>query len=562
MHHGSILWLRFAITLLVASTALAQGLPQPGLHVYQPTNSSTAYAVDLQGNVVNSWPGTANPGLAVYMAENGDLVRTRNIAVGPGGGGGGGAIERLDWDGNLLWSFQYTGPTVHTHHDIALMPNGNVLMIAWESIGSASAVAFGRNPNTLAGAFWSEKIIEVQPDGMGGAQIVWEWRAIDHVVQSFDPSAPNFDAPADRPERIDINYPAGNLGNSGDWLHCNGIDYHPGLDQIVISSRTFHEIWIIDHSTTTLEAAGSTGGLRGRGGDLLYRWGNPAAYGRGTTLDQKLFGQHDPQWIPAGRPGEGHLLVFNNGLGRPGGNYSSADEIVPPLNAAGTYDLSGGLAYLPLDLIRSDFHPSPFSFFSPTTSGCERQPNGNTLLVEGNSGFFIEIDPTGNLVWSWQNPFPTQGSKRTFKARRHAGGVVGNAYCDPAASHSGGQSARLRVIGSTEPSDNALTLWADRLPQAEFGFFLNGTGNGVTSMPGNAAGDLCVSTSIGRYNGLDQIFFSGSDGLGSLALDLSQTPTPMGPTPILSGQTWYFQCWYRDTPGMTSNFTNGIEVTF
>ena len=77
-----------------------------------------------------------------------------------------------------------------------------------------------------------------------------------------------------------------------------------------------NEIYIIDHSTTTLEASEHSGGNSGMGGDILYRWGNPEAYRAGTNNDQKLFGQHDVQWIESNRPNSGELIVFNNGNGR------------------------------------------------------------------------------------------------------------------------------------------------------------------------------------------------------------------------------------------------------
>ena len=79
----------------------------------------------------------------------------------------------------------------------------------------------------------------------------------------------------------------------------------PSLDQIALTVRGCNEIWILDHSTTTKEAAGHTGGKHGKGGDLIYRWGNPAAYGRGTMRDQQLIQQHDAEWIPAAPPEQG-----------------------------------------------------------------------------------------------------------------------------------------------------------------------------------------------------------------------------------------------------------------
>ena len=127
----------------------------------------------------------------------------------------------------------------------------------------------------------------------------------------------------------------------------NSVDYNAALDQIVVSVHEFSEIWIIDHSTTTAEAAGHTGGRSGKGGDLLYRWGNPRVYRAGTKADQTLFAQHNAQWIPRGLPGEGHMLVFNNGGQRPDGSYSSVDELVLPVDGQGRYTREPGASYGP-----------------------------------------------------------------------------------------------------------------------------------------------------------------------------------------------------------------------
>jgi hypothetical protein len=122
----------------------------------------------------------------------------------------------------------------------------------------------------------------------------------------------------------------------------NSLDYNPALDQIVLSVRGNDEIWIIDHSTSKAEAAGHTGGRSGKGGDLIYRWGNPAAYKRGTVGNRLLIQQHDAEWIPDGYPGAGHITIFNNGYDR---GWSSIEEIVPPVDADGRYLLAPGKAY-------------------------------------------------------------------------------------------------------------------------------------------------------------------------------------------------------------------------
>lgn len=119
------------------------------------------------------------------------------------------------------------------------------------------------------------------------------------------------------PQLIDLNYAA--TANTEDWQHINAIDYNADLDQILLSSHNSDEIWIIDHSTSTQEAKTNLGGNSKKGGGLLYRWGNPHSYDNGTVNDQKLFGQHNAQWIAKGLPFENQIMIFNNGNGRTGG---------------------------------------------------------------------------------------------------------------------------------------------------------------------------------------------------------------------------------------------------
>ncbi len=123
--------------------------------------------------------------------------------------------------------------------------------------------------------------------------------------------------------------------------------YNAELDQIVLSVHNFDEVWVIDHSTTTAEAAGHSGGNSGKGGDLLYRWGNPAGLRRRHRRGPAVL---RPARRPVDRrdcPGAGNILVFNNGPGRPEGNYSTVDEIVPPVDGSGNYALTPGEAYGP-----------------------------------------------------------------------------------------------------------------------------------------------------------------------------------------------------------------------
>jgi hypothetical protein len=189
-----------------------------------------------------------------------------------------------------------------------------------------------------------------------------------------------------------------------------------------VSLRNFSEIWILDHTTTTKEAAGRTGGRQGKGGDLLYRWGNPRVHRAGTPSDQRLYGQHNAHWIPEGLPGAGHLLIFNNGDTRPGSMYSSIEEIVLPVDSNGRYSLGPDKNYGPDRSVWSYSAPNPTDFYSVNISGAQRLPNGNTLICAGAPGVIFEITPEKNVVWQYNIPaFGGRGgpnARQVFRAYR------------------------------------------------------------------------------------------------------------------------------------------------
>lgn len=371
-----------------------------GYTLFAPMRAAATYLIDNQGRLVHSWESSLGNATAVYLLEDGRLLRTARYdgRTSFDAGGAGGVIELVQWDGLVDWRFEYSSDQYLAHHDVEYLPNGNVLLIAWEKIDWATALSAGRNPDQLSdGELWPDKIIEVDSAG----KIVWQWRVWDHLVQHYDPAAPSYNIPADRPERIDFNFTARRAG--ADWTHINSIDYNSDLDQIILSVHEFSEIWIINHSLTTAEAAGPAG-------DLLYRWGNPQAYGAGSANDQQLFSQHDAQWIEAESPGDGDILVFNNGINRPAGDYSTVNQISPPLNEAGQYGLNPGSTCGPSAASWSYQADPPSDFYSLNISGAQRQPNGNTLVCEGATGTFFEVTESGRTVWMYVNPVTDSGS--------------------------------------------------------------------------------------------------------------------------------------------------------
>jgi hypothetical protein len=392
-----------------------------GYVLFSPNTSSSTYLIDKSGSVVHQWQSAYTPGLMGYLLPDGSLIRDA-APHGQGGNGSikaagaGGLLERFDWSGTKTWQFAYDSSTHLAHHDFAVLPNGNVLLVAWELKTATEATQAGRNPQLPGpGYLYPDSIVEVHPNLVsGGGDIVWEWHVWDHLVQQFDGTKNNWHGPtgvADHPELINVNYVStGDVGGGAaqDWNHTNGIDYNPDLDQIVVSVREFSEVWIIDHSTTTAEAAGHTGGRSGHGGDLLYRWGNPQTYGHGTAADRVFYYQHDAKWIPDGLPGAGDITVFNNGFGRPGTNVSEADEFTPPMpDANGNYPLVSQ-SYAPSAL--TWHYVAPVADFSPIISGVQRLPNGDTLVTYGVDGTMVEVTAGGQEVWRYVNPYTGAGT--------------------------------------------------------------------------------------------------------------------------------------------------------
>ncbi len=371
-----------------------------GYALYNGQNSSTAYLIDAEGDIAHSWSCPTNANYAMALKPNGNIVRGAvNNGNDINGAAVGGRLQELDYNGDVVWDFTYSTSNVVSHHDLCLMPNGNVLLIAWEIVTEEDLEAIGLEDAEDKKA---THIIEVQQDGTGG-EIVWEWHVIDHFVQDEDDTLPNYGVISENPQLLNINVATdsqgGGPGGGGptDWFHVNGIDYNPTLDQIVFSSRFLNEIFIIDHSTTTEEASTHTGGNSGMGGDLLYRWGKPSNYD--TAGDQIISGPvHDARWILDGRPNAGYIQVFNNEGGS--GNSSTVDAIETPVSGF-TYDRTPGEQYTPASY--SWRHECIGD--ADGQSASDRMSNGN-VFVNLSQSFMYEATEDGDIVWQYNSGSP------------------------------------------------------------------------------------------------------------------------------------------------------------
>jgi len=403
-----------------------------------------SYLIDMEGQLVNQWRLGTNP----RFLDNGNLLDATKDDPSSFKG-----FQEIDWDGSVVWEYEETRPNHAPHHDFVRIFNKKLnawttMYISGKTIVRADALAIGVDPSRApseggegqgrggrlakGGKTMVDAIVEIDMDG----KVIWEWCFFDHLVQSLDPEKPNYvKSIADAPGRLNMNLPG--KGMRGDWLHCNSMDYNPELDQVVINSVQ-GEFYVVDHGGTFVpgDPAKSIELAAGPKGDFLYRFGDPARYEqgdrpsinenwtKGSSGHKQIGGAHDIQWIDTGLPGAGNFLIFNNG------QYlfeQTAQSYIYEID--GFRDATGkkGNGYInPPDAgyVRQSYHPdmhktprqlskqlvwlygskSNQGFFSHIGAGCQRLPNGNTLICSDTEGHFFEVTPECELAWEYINP--------------------------------------------------------------------------------------------------------------------------------------------------------------
>ncbi|WP_034061472.1 aryl-sulfate sulfotransferase [Lacinutrix jangbogonensis] len=339
-----------------------------------------SYLVDKSGKKVKEWNFSSNLGNDLEIMPDGKLLGMfKTLTPSVNFGGFGGVIKIINLDGSIDWEYEYASSEYLAHHDVEMLPNGNILFLAWEKVDMLEAQQQGVN---TASHLYPETLIEVNPNTN---QIVWKWNSYNHKIQDQFPSLPNFGSVSSNPQLIDLNYFS--LDN-GDIMHANGIDYDAQKDVIYMSVNNYSEVWVIDHSTTILEAETSNGGAYNKGGDLIYRFGNPEAY-KNLFGNRLFYNNHFPNLLEDNVPGEGNVLVFVNGSNT---TQSTVYEL----------DMPDVLNLIP----NSNNEPQLiWDFTDPTlqygrVSGAVRLQNGNTLICEGDYGFW-EVTQTGEIAWKY-----------------------------------------------------------------------------------------------------------------------------------------------------------------
>ncbi|MEM1448756.1 MAG: hypothetical protein AAF957_17625 [Planctomycetota bacterium] len=138
--------------------------------------------------------------------------------------------------------------------------------------------------------------------------------------------------------------------------------------------------------------------------------------------------------------------------------------------------------------------------------------------------------------------------------------VCGYQYCE-ANTNSTGRPAWVAAYGDNSTTASKVISVYDAPPGSPC-FILVARADGFVPLVGGSSGNLCLGgLNFGRYSN----FVAPTDQFGRYELTISpQTiAQPNGTIAAQSGETWYFQGWFRDFDGaVTSNLTNGVAVPF
>lgn len=342
------------------------------------------YLMDMHGKVVHKWK-TPYPVWFPQLLPNGNLlvalrtdVDAKKFPEKPLFGFMGGWFQvllELDWDGNTVWEYK----NLNMHHDFRKLKNGNVIFLGWERIPEAfqKKIKGGPKGSEMEGGktMYSDTITEVDPNG----KVVWHWSALEHMDPVTEVIGPHY-------------------GRS-EWTHFNSLDVMDD-GNIMTDSRRTDAAYIIDKKT----------------GKVAWRWGATVYWDEennridyhwteeGQENAPYLGGPHDCHQIPAGLPGAGNMLCYDNGM------YADRSRAVEvDVKTGKVLWESSGNAFI---------GRQSYSHF---ISGAQRLPNGNTFICDGGNGKFREVTRDNEVVWEYVRPVPNDAYLKwsVFRAFRY-----------------------------------------------------------------------------------------------------------------------------------------------
>ncbi len=359
---------------------------------------SSCFIVDMNGNKVHEWPKLLGFPNKVFP----DGVAMGTYTSGPGQNNN--EVVVMDFDGKELWKFDdwedYGGRrSARQHHDYQVSGNptgyyapgqtptpmeGKILVLSHTDVTVPEI-----GPNLLE----DDVIYEVD---VKTKKILWQWQVSSAFDQlGFDDAAKAAIAKARKP------------GGAYDWMHINNVNYvgpNKWWDEDPVKYAAFNPENIIWDSRSSNIIA-----ITDRKGDIVWKVGPDYRASLELRNLGQIIGQHHAHMIPKGLPGEGNILVFDNG-GSAG--YGEPTAMNPTGVGVTRRAYSRVVEFDPttLKIVWEYSHKqlggreSETPFFSSYISSAQRLPNGNTLITEGAYSRVFEVTPDHETVWEYIGP--------------------------------------------------------------------------------------------------------------------------------------------------------------
>ena len=376
-----------------------------GFTLFQ-ANEHGAMLIDMNGHVVNYWKGLQ--GFPNKLLPDGSVIGSLGERNADFGWQDQTDLVQVDWDGNVQWKFDHVEYIedpgyepqwmARQHHDYEIegnpvgyfVPgmepnmNGKKLILCHNTVN---------NPAISGHTLCDDMLIEIDKDN----NIIWRWNLNEHFRElGFSEEAKNTICAHPSLTR-----------SGGDWMHVNCASWLGPNKWFDAGDERFDpENIILDGRNTNILAI-----ISKKTGKIVWKLGPDYTTPEARHIGQ-IIGQHHTHMIPRGLPGEGNILVFDNGgwAGYGAPNPGSKDGTSNALR-----DYSRVIEFDPTTLrIVWECRPAslgyaqPFiadHFYSPYISSAQRLPNGNTLITEGSDGRLLEVTPDFEVVWEYISPY-------------------------------------------------------------------------------------------------------------------------------------------------------------
>lgn len=440
----------------VATTAVTIALSHPlkalafptvfphGTTIYNPEKCFNGYTVfgtevedqgtvliNMNGDAVKQWMDICQEEHPPKLLKGGYLAGTRRPEPEKKGRIWGDEhstdLVVIDWDGKVVRNI----PRAGMHHDYQFEGNPvgyHVPGMPVENYKDKMLVLSHKvleNKDISDKLLYDDYIAEVDAKGT----ITWDWLASDHFHEM------NFPEEFKKTMR---EYPTFSMTRTpgvkaGDWIHVNAASWlgpNKWYDEDPVKYKVFHPDNIIisnRQTNTSCIIEKSTGKIVWQIGpyyypDSVWEFGGKK-YNRAYRRLEQIIGQHHTHMIPKGLPGEGNILIYDNGgyagygPRNPGAHYGWSDA---------RRDYSRVIEFDPRTLEMVWEHSAKvmgmrnkYQFYSDYVSSAQRLPNGNTLITNGAVGQLQEVTPDHEIVWEYISPYYNQNGKYNLVYRAY-----------------------------------------------------------------------------------------------------------------------------------------------